>query len=103
VANADLPNPVDPRGLLTFGLAGVALLVLGLLIARSAALPRRLGYLACLNGALLVLLYLGRLLIVDPANLLVVIPALLTGFLLNPLWYGWLGVWFLRARGDGRG
>jgi hypothetical protein len=101
-ANADLPNPVDPRGLLTFGLAGVALVVLGLLIARTAALPRWLGYLACLNGTLLVLLYLGRLLILDPANLLIVIPALLTGFLLNPLWYGWLGVWFLRARGGSR-
>jgi hypothetical protein len=100
--NADLPNPVDPRGLLTFGLAGVALVVLGLLIARSRALPRWLGYLACLNGVLLVLLYLGRLLILDPTNLLIVIPALLTGFLLNPLWYGWLGVWFLRTRGGVR-
>jgi hypothetical protein len=100
--SSDLPNPVDPRGLLTFGLAGVALVVLGLLIARGRALPRWLGYLACLNGVLLVLLYLGRLLILDPTNLLIVIPALLTGFLLNPLWYGWLGVWFLRARGDRR-
>jgi hypothetical protein len=97
-ANADLPNPVDPRGLLTFGLAGAALVVLGLLIARSGALPRWLGYLACLDGALLVLLYLGRLLILDPTNLLIVIPALLTGFALNPLWYAWLGVWFLRSR-----
>jgi hypothetical protein len=102
VVNADLPNPVDPRGLLTFGLAGVALVVLGLLIARSRALPRWLGYLACLNGVLLVLLYLGRLLILDPTNLVIVVPALLTGFLLNPLWYGWLGVWFLRARGGRR-
>ena len=101
-ASSDLPNPVDPRGLLTFGLAGMALVVLGLLIARSRALPRWLGYLACLNGVLLVLLYLGRLLILDPTNLLIVIPALLTGFLLNPLWYGWLGVWFLRARGGRR-
>jgi hypothetical protein len=103
VVNADLPNPVDPRGLLTFGLAGVAVLVLGLLIARSGALPRWLGYLACLNGALLVLLYLGRLLILDPTSLLIVIPALLTGFALNPLWYAWLGVWFLRARRSWQG
>jgi hypothetical protein len=53
----------------------VALVVLGLLIARSRALPSWLGYLACLNGVLLVLLYLGRLLILDPTNLLIVIPA----------------------------
>jgi hypothetical protein len=100
--NPDLPNPVDPRGLLTFGLTGLALIFLGVLIARSGRLPRWLGSLACLNGVLLVLLYLGRLLILDPANLLIVIPALLTGFVLNPLWYAGLGVWFLR-RGSGRG
>ncbi len=94
--NPDLPNPVDPRGLLTFGLAGVALIFIGVLIARSGRLPRWLGYLACLDGVLLMLLYLGRLLILDPVNLLIVIPALLTGFLLNPLIYAWLGVWFLR-------
>ena len=94
--NPDLPNPVDPRGLLTFGLTGLALIFLGLLIARTGRLPRGLGYLASLNGVLLVLLYLGRLLILDPANLLIVIPALLTGFLLNPLWYAWLGGWLLR-------
>jgi hypothetical protein len=99
--NADLPNPVDPRGLLTFGLAGVAFVVLGLLISRSRVLPRWIGLLACLNGALLVLLYLGRLLILNPTNLLIVIPALLTGFLLNPIWYAGLGVWFLRS-GSGR-
>ena len=28
-ANPDLPNPVDPRGLLTFGLTGLALILLG--------------------------------------------------------------------------
>jgi hypothetical protein len=87
------PNPVDPRGLLTFGLTGLALIFLGVMIARSERLPRWLGYLGCLNGVLLVVLYLGRLLILDPANPLIVIPALLTGFLLNPLWYAWLGVW----------
>jgi hypothetical protein len=80
----------------------LALIFLGLLIARSGRLPRWLGYLGCLTGALLVLLYLGRLLILDPANLLIVIPALLTGFLLNPVCYAWLGVWFLRREsGDG--
>jgi hypothetical protein len=96
--NPDLPNPVDPRGLLTFGLTGIALITLGVVIARGGRLPRWLGYLACLDGVLLVLLYLGRLIIVDPANLLIVIPALVTGFLLNPLWYAWLGIRFQRER-----
>src|SRR3712207_5963375 len=31
----DLPNPVDPRGLLTFGVAGIALFVVGWLIGRG--------------------------------------------------------------------
>jgi hypothetical protein len=100
VALADLPNPIDPRGLLSFGIAGLGSLVLGALIARSQRFPRGLGYLACLNGGLLVLLYLARLIILNPANLLVLIPALLTGFLLNPAWYLWLGLWFLHRRAD---
>jgi hypothetical protein len=44
--NPDLPNPVDPRGLLTFGLTGLALIFLGVLITRSGRLPRGLGGLA---------------------------------------------------------
>jgi len=35
--------------------------------------------------------------------MLIVIPALLTGFLLNRLWYAWLGVLFLRRGSGGRG
>jgi hypothetical protein len=27
---------------------------------------------------------------------LIVIPALLEGFIVNPIWYGWLGLTFLR-------
>jgi hypothetical protein len=44
--NADLPSPVDPRGLTTFGLAGIGLLVFAWLITRGNQFPRTLGYLA---------------------------------------------------------
>jgi hypothetical protein len=36
----DLPNPVDPRGLLTFGIAGVALFVVAWLIVRGGKFPK---------------------------------------------------------------
>lgn len=57
----DLPNPVDPRGLLTFGVAGAALFVVAWLILRGGQFPRGLGYLAYLSAVLLVVLYLGAL------------------------------------------
>jgi hypothetical protein len=97
VALGDAPNPVDPRGLLTFGLAGIGIFVLGTIIVRSRRLPRALGYVACINGALLLALYLGRLIILDPTSPLILLPAVATGFLLNPVLYGWLGVHLLRG------
>ena len=96
----DLPNPVDPRGLLTFGVAGIALFVVAWLIGRSGRFPRGLGYLAYVSAVLLLTLYLGRLIILDPTNLVILVPALLNGFLVNPIFYLWLGlVLLLRARG----
>lgn len=93
----DVPNPVDPRGLLSFGIAGLALVVLGLVVAPGGRIPRWLGVLATVNGVLLIGLYLARLIILNPADPLVLIPALLTGFLLNPAWYLGLAVWFFRS------
>ncbi len=94
----DLPNPVDPRGLLTFGVAGTALIVVGWLIGRGGRLPRGLGYLAYVSAVLLLALYLGRLIVLDPTNPLILVPALLNGFLINPIFYLWLGLAFLRRR-----
>lgn len=94
--NPDLPNPVDPRGLLTFGVAGLALVVLGAATWPTGRFPRWLSVLAVLDGGLLVVLYLARLIVLDPASPLVLAPALLTGFLLTPAWYAGLAVWLLR-------
>ena len=93
----DVANPVDPRGLLSFGVAGLALLILGLVVAPGGRIPRWLGVLATVNGVLLIGLYLARLIILNPADPLVVMPALMTGFLLNPAWYLGLALWFFRS------
>jgi len=61
----DLPSSVDPRGLGTFALTGLALAVIGVLILRGGAFPRPLGYLAFLSAALLVFVYVGRLVILN--------------------------------------
>jgi hypothetical protein len=91
-ASATLPSQVDPRGLGTFGLAGLSLLGFSWLMIGDAAWPRRLGQLGLLSGVLLVVIYLGRLILLDPANPLLLGPAALEGFVVNPAWYVWLGV-----------
>lgn len=95
---ADLPSQIDPRGLLTFGVTGLALFVLAWLMGQSSQFPKTLAYVGYALAVLLVVLYLGRLTILDAKNLLIVIPALLTGFIINPIWYVWLGLNFYRSR-----
>jgi hypothetical protein len=76
------PNAVDPRGLLTFGVGGLALLVYA-----AALAPRRLAWLAGALGVLLVALYVLRLVVLDADNPAIVTIAALAGFVLSPLWY----------------
>ncbi len=89
---ANLPSQVDPRGLLTFGVAGLSLIIFAALINRGGQLPKGLGALAYLLAALLIIVYLARLIILDATSLIIVIPAALTGFVINPIWYIWIGV-----------
>ncbi|MEK7681734.1 MAG: hypothetical protein AAB369_02770, partial [Chloroflexota bacterium] len=58
----------------------------------SGDFPKGLGYLGYLLGVFLVVVYLGRLIVLSPASPLVLGPAAVTGFLLNPVWYVWLGM-----------
>jgi hypothetical protein len=96
--NTDLPNPIDPRGLLTFGVAGLGLFLLSWLLTREMSFPRGLAYLGYLSAVLMIILYLGRLIILQATNPVIVIPALLEGFIVNPLWYVWLGRILMRSR-----
>lgn len=93
----DFPNAVDPRGLLTFGLAGIALIVIARLMTRGGGFPRNLALIGYLSGILLVLIYLARLIILDATSPLVLAPAALEGFIVNPVWYVWLGMTFWRG------
>jgi len=92
LAEAQLPHPMDPRGLLTFGISGLGLLVIAMQSRRSATLPANLATLGMAVGLLLIVVYLGRLIVLDPTNLLVAVPAGLTGLILSPAFYIWLGV-----------
>ncbi len=97
VALANLPSAIDPRGLLTFGVAGLGVFVMAWLMGRGGQFPRTLRYWGYLLSILLVMLYLGRLIILDPKNPIVLMDALLSGFIVNPVWYVWLGVVLWRA------
>jgi hypothetical protein len=90
-AAAGIPNAIDPRGILTFAAGGIGLFVLVWLLGQSGQFPRILVYVGYLAAALLIILYLGRLIIYIPTNPLILIPAALSGFLVNPLWYIWSG------------
>ena len=91
LAPGDLPSQIDPRGLLTFGVSGIALFIVACLICRGRQFPIGLAYLGGVSAVLLVLLYLGRLTVQDPTNPVVLVPAVLNGFLVGPAWYLWMG------------
>ena len=91
-ALANLPNAVDPRGLLTFGVAGLSLLVAVLLMQRDAGYSRGFIILTVALALLLLAVYVGRLILLAPTNPLLLAAAAVTGFLINPLWYLFLGI-----------
>ncbi|MDQ2935057.1 MAG: hypothetical protein M3R49_08805 [Chloroflexota bacterium] len=100
IALANLPSPIDPRGLLTFGVSGAAAFVVAMLIRRGGTLPRGLGSLGMVAAILLILTYLGRLIVLTPTNPLVAGPAALVGLIVNPTWYIWLGRSLRRTPGS---
>jgi hypothetical protein len=82
----------DPYGLFRFGLLGVALFIVGWLMTRGGGFPRGLGILGEVGGVLLVLVYLGRLTgVIDPATKITVLPPVLYGVVVHPIFYVWLG------------
>lgn len=97
-STGDFPNQIDPRGLLTFGLAGLSMFGVAWLMSRGGGLPKNLAYLGYLLAALMVIIYLGRLIILSPTNLAILLPAALAGFIVSPAWNIWLGLNLMKSR-----
>jgi hypothetical protein len=87
---SNLPSQVDPRGFLTFAITGVAILLFSWLAIRTATLPRRVAQIGVVGGLLLVVVYFGRLIALDPNNNVIRIAAVVSGLLVVPAFY--LGV-----------
>lgn len=90
-------NAVDPRGVLVFGISGLSILIFARLIVIGTRLPLKLGWIGYGLAALLLLLYLGRLLVLDPSQPVLRLSAILAGFVLNPVWNLWIGVELIRG------
>jgi hypothetical protein len=84
-AAADLPNAIDPRGFLTFGVTGAAVALFALL------LEGRLRVVGLVFAALLAILWIGRLVGGDADDAALLVPAALAGLVANPLWYVLVG------------
>ena len=93
---SEVPNQVDPRGLLTFGFAGLSIGAFSILMWSFGDWPRALVYVGFASAVLLIAIYLLRLTV--PSSTVVLAPAALEGFIVNPLWYIWLGLELRRGR-----
>jgi hypothetical protein len=84
-AEGDLPNAVDPRGFLTFGVTGAAVALF------AALLEGRLRLVGLVFAALLGILWIGRLVGGDADDVALLLPAALAGLVAHPLWYVLVG------------
>jgi len=88
---------IDPRGFQTFGLTGLALVILAWLAGRGGGLPAWVAPLGMALGIVLVVTWLARLIVFDAKSVLVLMPALIAG-VLSPVFYLGLGAWPLGWR-----
>jgi hypothetical protein len=87
------------HGVLRYAVAGIALLLMAFLIQRGGRLPRSLAVLGYVGGVLLVVIYAGRLYdFIQPGDYASLIPPILYGFVVGPLWNLMLGLTLWRGR-----
>ena len=77
--------PTDPRGFATFALTGLALGLFGVLGHRAGALSVRTRAISLVTAASLVVVFVGRLALLDPNRFVIKVLALASGVVLNPV------------------
>jgi hypothetical protein len=82
------------------GIAGFAVAIASFLVLRGAPLPRALAYLGFVAAALLVSVYVGRLVILNPHDAALHTAAVISGFVVDPAWFVWLGWALWRGAGQ---
>jgi hypothetical protein len=83
--STDYPNFTDPRGFSTFALFGLGMLVLAAM-CRGARFPKPIPFIGAVTGALTVVVYIGRVTVLDPKRWWVAIAAVGSGVIGVPLW-----------------
>lgn len=81
----DYPNFTDPRGFSTFALFGLGMLVLAAM-CRGARFPKAIPFVGAATGALTVIVYIGRVTVLDPKRWWVAIAAVGSGVIGVPVW-----------------
>lgn len=90
-----IPSQVNPAGLATFFMVGLAIFLFNWLIVHSGALPRSLGYLGIFNAVLLTILFIAS---ANDLQLLILISGGLTSVIVGPIWWIWLGLVLMREQ-----
>jgi hypothetical protein len=85
-------SPVDPRGLATFGLTSVGIVVLSWLMTRDARFPNGLARLGIIAAGGLILVFVGRISLYNPKRPVLLALLVIAGFVLTPAWYIWVGL-----------
>jgi hypothetical protein len=85
----ELPNATDARGFATFGLFALSIALSSWLLVRTG-LPHRFATLGYAASVSLLVVYIGRLTVLDPNTTWIAVAAVASGFVAVPLWYAWL-------------
>jgi hypothetical protein len=93
----DFPSPVDLRGLATLGLTGLAVLLWSHLLTSDRDFRPGLGYIGYVNGGLMLVLFIGRLVVLDATNPVILAAAVLDGLVVSPFWFVRLGSGLMRV------
>ena len=83
----DVPSYTDARGFATFALTAATLLVFGWLILRGTEIPRVVGQIALFAAVLLLIVYFGRLIVLNPKKPVIKWVAVVSGLVVNPAFY----------------